>query len=69
MVRTFLIAMIFTTGVLANDIYVSQTTTDPSQDETKPAFQQPAKNENFEKTLTTNNDNKQIYCSVVAGCQ
>jgi len=52
--------------VLANDIYVSQTTTTQPED-AKPAFKEPAKDENFEKTLT-NKQQDQKFCSVIAGC-
>jgi hypothetical protein len=52
--------------VLANDIYVSQTTTTQPED-AKPAFKEPVKDENFEKNLINNQTNQQ-YCSVIAGC-
>ena len=68
MVRTFLITICLCTSVLANDIYVSQTTTQPTQTEdNKAAFKEPVKDENFEKNLIGNQTNQQ-YCSVIAGC-
>ena len=66
MIRTFLITICFCTSVLANDIYVSQTTTTQPKD-AKPAFKEPTKDENFEKALT-NTQPDQKYCSVIAGC-
>ena len=65
MIRTFLITICFCTSVLANDIYVSQTTTTQPED-AKPAFKEPTKDENFEKTLT-NTQPDQKFCSVIAG--
>ena len=69
MVRTFLITICLCTSVLANDIYVSQTTTTQSTqaEDNKAAFKEPVKDENFEKNLTGNQTNQQ-YCSVIAGC-
>jgi hypothetical protein len=68
MIRTFIITICFCTSVLANDIYVSQTTTQPTQTEdNKAAFKEPVKDENFEKTLTSTQSDQQ-YCSVIAGC-
>jgi hypothetical protein len=70
MVRTFLITICLCTSVLANDIYVSQTTTTQSTqaEDNKAAFKEPVKDENFEKNLINNQTNQQ-YCSVIAGCQ
>jgi len=69
MVRTFLITICLCTSVLANDIYVSQTTTTQSTqaEDNKAAFKEPVKDENFEKTLTSTQSDQQ-YCSVIAGC-
>ena len=69
MVRTFLITICLCTSVLANDIYVSQTTTTQSTqaEDNKAAFKEPVKDENFEKNLIGNQTNQQ-YCSVIAGC-
>ena len=77
MVRTFIIAMIFTTGVWANDIYVDQSTPDndnkaaletpAANTATGSTYQQPEGGSNFEKSLIPV-DSAQ-YCSVLAGCQ
>ena len=75
MIRTFLIAMIFSTGVWANDIYVTQSSEDNKAALETPVgntatgsnYQQPEGGSNFEKNLTPV-DSAQ-YCSVLAGCQ
>ena len=74
MIRTFIIAMIFTTGVWANDIYVEQAevnTQDKVALETETVadntYSQPAGGTSFEKSLIVPTDSAQ-YCSVVAGC-
>ena len=66
MIKTFLITICFCTSVLANDIYVEQTSNDKPSEQNKPAFieQKPASSE---KELISNTSN-QTYCSVIAGC-
>ena len=66
MIKTFLITICFCTSVLANDIYVEQTSNDKPPEQNKPAFieQKPVSSE---KELISNTSN-QTYCSVIAGC-
>ena len=75
MIRVFLITICLCTSALANDIYVSQTTT-PDENAaletpagntaTGSTYQQPEGGSNFEKNLIPV-DSAQ-YCSVLAGC-
>lgn len=75
MIRTLIIAMIFSTGVWANDIYVTQTNeqdkaaleTPVGNTATGSTYQQPEGGSNFEKSLIPVDSTK--YCSVLAGCQ
>jgi hypothetical protein len=75
MVRAFLITILLSTAVWANDIYVGQAevnTQDKAALETKQAttgstYQQPQGGNTFEKSLIVPTNSAQ-YCSVVAGC-
>ena len=75
MVRAFLITILLSTAVWANDIYVEQAevnTQDKVALETKQSttgstYQQPQSGNTFEKSLIVPTNSAQ-YCSVVAGC-
>ena len=75
MVRAFLITILLSTAVWANDIYVEQAevnTQDKAALETKQSttgstYQQPQSGNTFEKSLIVPTNSTQ-YCSVVAGC-
>ena len=75
MVRAFLITILLSTAVWANDIYVEQAevnTQDKAALETKQSttgstYQQPQGGNTFEKSLIVPANSAQ-YCSVVAGC-
>ena len=75
MVRAFLITILLSTAVWANDIYVEQA--EVNTEDTKVAletktvadntYSQPKGGNKFEKSLIVPTDSAQ-YCSVVAGC-
>ena len=75
MVRAFLITILLSTAVWANDIYVEQA--EVNTEDTKVAletktvadntYSQPMGGNKFEKSLIVPTDSAQ-YCSVVAGC-
>ena len=74
MVRATIFAILFSTAVMANDIYVEQAEDNNQSDkaalETKTesanTYQQPKSGTTFEKSLIVPTTTQ--YCSVVAGC-
>ena len=74
MVRAFLITILLSTAVWANDIYVEQAEVDTqdkvaleTQTVADNTYSQPEGGNTFEKSLIVPTDSAQ-YCSVVAGC-
>jgi hypothetical protein len=64
MVRATILAILFSTAVLANDIYVEQAQEEP--EETKVALETKSTEKKLLSPLSTEKDKQ--YCSVVAGC-
>jgi|DEB0MinimDraft_10_1074344.scaffolds.fasta_scaffold52609_2 hypothetical protein len=64
MVRATIFAILFSTAVLANDIYVEQA--QDTQDQDKAALETKSTEKELLSPLSTEKD--QQYCSVVAGC-
>jgi hypothetical protein len=64
MVRATIFAILFSTAVLANDIYVEQA--QDTQDQDKAALETKSTEKKLLSPLNTEKD--QQYCSVVAGC-
>ena len=66
MVRATIFAILFSTAVLANDIYVEQAQDTQDQDKAKAALETKSTEKELLSPLNTEKD--QQYCSVVAGC-
>jgi len=74
MVRVFIFIILLSTTVLANNIYMEQSSdhTAPekaalqTENNSESTYQQPESGSNFEKSLIVPTDTQ--YCSVVAGC-
>jgi hypothetical protein len=64
MVRATIFAILFSTAVLANDIYVEQA--QDTQDQDKAALETKSTEKELLSPLSTEKDKQ--YCSVVAGC-
>ena len=64
MVRATILAILFSTAVMANDIYVEQA--QETQDKDKAALETKSTEKELLSPLSTEKD--QQYCSVVAGC-
>ena len=64
MVRATIFAILFSTAVLANDIYVEQA--QETQDQDKAALETKSTEKKLLSPLSTEKDKQ--YCSVVAGC-